>query len=237
MLRRKLLNGITFVPVIRWLIAHHTTPAGTPWRTCCDVCAAPIWPRACGPRARCVGCRRRIGAPPWTVEVAAVAVAAAMLFSHLSGWELAAVSWFAALAVVLSFVDAMAHRLPIRLTATMTAGTSALFAVDAAVSHTWTRLLWAMVGGMGLAAALAVLSLLSPRGLGLGDAALGLPVGVLLVWWGWSALLVGLAWLAVLSLVTSVALLAARRVSWSSALPYGPFLCAGPLIAVLLVSA
>ncbi|MBM0239413.1 prepilin peptidase, partial [Micromonospora sp. ATA32] len=90
---------------------------------------------------------------------------------------------------------------------------------------------------LGLALFFAATTLLlGRRGFGLGDAKLALGVGALLGWYGWSALLVGLVLALALSALVSVGLLVARRVRWSSHIPFGPFLILGTAAAVVLVT-
>jgi leader peptidase (prepilin peptidase)/N-methyltransferase len=119
---------LTVMPLLRWLIAHHTVPADQPWRTRCETCAAAVWPAACTPAGRCRTCRARIGAPPYLVEVVAVSAFGLLLASGLRGWELAAYTWWSLGLLLLAFIDAAVLRLPHRLTAATTAGTVLLLA-------------------------------------------------------------------------------------------------------------
>jgi leader peptidase (prepilin peptidase)/N-methyltransferase len=164
------------------------------------------------------------------VGVAAVLVAV----SNLPVWVRIAAGWWLLGAIVLGCVDALVHRLPLRLVAAMSAGTICFGALDALGSGAhWAPLQRSLLVGALLAVVLFVLCL--PRGgLGLGDAALALPVGFALGWFGWPT---AVAWVLVASLLTgltSLTLLAAGKVKWTSALPLGPFMLAAVVLSVAL---
>jgi len=88
----------------------------------------------------------------------------------------------------------------------------------------------ALIGAGVAVAFLGVLGLVIRNGVALGDLYLIAPLGLLL---GWPAIFVAIFVAAMLSAVTSVALLALRRVSMKSYIPFGPFLVAGAVITLL----
>jgi leader peptidase (prepilin peptidase)/N-methyltransferase len=88
----------------------------------------------------------------------------------------------------------------------------------------------ALIGAGVAVAFLGVLGLVIRNGVALGDLYLIAPLGLLL---GWPAIFVAIFVAALLSAVTSVALLASRRVSMKSYIPFGPFLVAGAVITLL----
>ena len=119
------LYAMAFTPLLRWLVAHHSTEPDRPWRTRC-ACQAPLWPGACGPTGRCRVCAARVGPRPLRLEAATIAFAAVLWLSGATGWsawQLAAYAWWATGMVVLAFVDLAVMRLPHRLTAATTIGT------------------------------------------------------------------------------------------------------------------
>ncbi|MEU8180309.1 A24 family peptidase [Micromonospora sp. NPDC049044] len=217
---------------------RYAVPPGRPDRTGCDACDAPVsltrpWP-ALGPTARCGHCRSRIGPPPGTVELAGLTAALLLALVGPAGGGLPALAWWLGWTIPAVFVDLTVHRLPDRLTLPAAAGTWLLLGVAAGTgepAHLWT----AAIGGTGLALFFATTTvLLGRRGFGLGDAKLALGVGALLGWYGWPVLLLGLLLAFGLSALVSVGLLAARRVRWSTHLPFGPFLLLGTVGALLL---
>jgi leader peptidase (prepilin peptidase)/N-methyltransferase len=173
---RHLPHLLYVTPLLRRLITSYTVGEH------CGHCATPTWPAACHPPARCRGCRRTLGPPPYTVETAATATVALMLWSGASGWELAAYTTWALIMVVLGFVDAATYRLPHRLTTAATLGLVALLIPTGSTLATW---LTAIAAAVGLATLHAALHLAAPSGLGLGDVTMTIPVGFALGWLDW----------------------------------------------------
>ncbi|MER5456878.1 A24 family peptidase [Micromonospora sp. NPDC002389] len=231
---------LAITPLMRYAIARFAVPAEVGNRSGCDACGAPIslarpWP-ALGPTARCDGCGARVGAPPGSVELVAVAVLAGLLLTRPPVAELAAAAWWLAFAIPLVFVDLAVHRLPDRLTWPAAAGTWLLLGVAALTGAGVTPWWRATAAGLGLALFFAVTTLLlGARGFGIGDAKLALSAGALLGWYGWSLLVTGLLLALVLSGLVALILLVTGRARWSSHLPFGPYLVLGTLGALLLV--
>ncbi|MFY1573919.1 prepilin peptidase [Verrucosispora sp. WMMD703] len=231
---------LTITPLLRYAVARHAVPPGTACRTGCDACGAPIgphrpWP-ALGPTARCGGCGARVGAPPATVELAALAALAALLLTRPPAVEVAAAGWWLAFAVPLLFIDVAVHRLPNRLTWPAAVGTWLLLGLAALTGAGATPWLRAIAAGLGLALFFATTTLLlGTRGFGIGDAKLALSAGALLGWYGWSVPVLGLLLALTLSGLVALGLLVSRRARWSSHLPFGPYLVLGTLAALLLV--
>lgn len=158
-----------------------------------------------------------------TVLVAAILATGAPSWTHL------AAAWWVACAVPLAHSDATTHRLPHGLILLMTLGTVVLLAGSGYPAALTRALLTA--AGLGL----AVFLLCLPRnGLGLGDAALAVPIGLALGWTGWASLALWLLTASLLLTVTAGTLLALRRVTRRSRLPLGPFLLLAVVPAVLL---
>ena len=147
-----------------------------------------------------------------------------------------AVGWAAGAGVVLGSVDLLTHRLPDRVTYPAAVVCAAALLVDAAVLGSWPALVRALAAA---AAALAVAGLgwlLSPQGLGLGDVKLLGLIGLVLGWFGWGVLLAAVFLGLLAGAAVSLLLLAARRVGWRTAIPFGPPLLAGAVLALTLGS-
>ncbi|MCN0152425.1 prepilin peptidase [Salinispora arenicola] len=236
---RSLLAVLAVTPVLRLAAVRHAVPAGSTARLGCDACGTPVslarpWP-AIGPRARCGACGTRVGPPPGSVEVAALAAGLTLLLAGPPAVELAAAAWWLGWAVPLAFIDASVHRLPDRLTIPAALGTWLLLGLAAALDAGYTPWLRATAAGLGLGLLFAASTiLLGRRGFGLGDAKLAVGVGLLLGWHGLAFLVLGLLFAFTLAAVTALALLATRRVRWSSHLPFGPFLLLATPTALLL---
>nr|WP_236647039.1 A24 family peptidase [Micromonospora acroterricola] len=239
-----MLATVAVGPLLRLVVLRHAVPSGTASRTGCDACGAPVgltrpWP-ALGPAGRCGRCRARVGPPPGTVELAALAGLATVVLlalASLPGGALPALAWWLGWTIPAVFVDLAVHRLPDRLTLPAAAGTWLLLAVAALGDPEPGPWLRAVTAGAGLALLFAGSTLLlGRRGFGLGDAKLALSVGALLGWYGWPVLLLGLLLAFGLSALVSLGLLAARRARWSTHLPFGPFLLLGTVGALLLAA-
>lgn len=235
----RLAAVLAVAPVLRLAVARYAVPPGEPDRTACPPCGTPLaldrpWP-ALGPAARCPTCRSRVGAPPGTVEVAVLAALAVLVSVGGSPGERAALAWWLGWAVPLVFVDAAVHRLPDRLTWPAAIGVQALLGVAALAAAGPAPWLRAAAAGAGLALCFAATTVVfGRRGFGLGDAKLALGAGALLGWYGWPVLVLGVLVTFAFSALTSLALLLARRVRWSSHLPFGPFLVLGTVVTLLL---
>jgi leader peptidase (prepilin peptidase) / N-methyltransferase len=153
-----------------------------------------------------------------------------------AGLVLAAGCWLVACAVPLSWIDVRLQRLPDVLTYAAAAGVLGLLTAAAWANGDWHRLLRAALAGLLLAAGFLALAVASPAGVGLGDVKLAASVGAMLGWAGWLVLAGGVFAAFALAACYGLVLLAARRATLGSRIPFGPFLLAGA-IALLLIAA
>lgn len=142
--------------------------------------------------------------------------------------------FLAAVGVPLAFVDARQHRLPDA--ATLPAYPACLLLLGVAapfVTGGTGRFEHALIGMAAGAGFFALLLLLSPAGIGLGDVKLAGPLGAYLGWLGATAFVTGLmaAWL--LAALTAITLLLTRRATRRTEIAFGPFLIASTLAVVL----
>lgn len=145
---------------------------------------------------------------------------------------LAAACWLAACAVPLACTDLAVQRLPDPLTGAAYAGTAVLL-LAAAVGGTWSALVRALLGGLALAGFYLLLMVISPSGMSLGDVKLAASLGTLLAWFGWRLLLAGGFAGFLLGGVFAGALLVSRRAGRKQPIPFGPFMIAGAVLAVV----
>jgi prepilin signal peptidase PulO-like enzyme (type II secretory pathway) len=88
----------------------------------------------------------------------------------------------------------------------------------------------AVLGAVAAAGFLGLLGLIIRAGVAVGDLYLVAPIGLVL---GWPAIFVAVFLAALLSSVTSLVLLASRRVGLKSYIPFGPFLVAGAVLTLV----
>lgn len=146
----------------------------------------------------------------------------------------AALAWAAGAAVVLGATDLIGHRLPDRVTYPAYVVCAGALLVDAAVHGAWLALLRAGTAGLVATAVAGLGWLVSPQGLGLGDVKLLGLLGLVLGWFGWGVLMAGVFLGLLAGALVSVLLLLTRRAGWRTAIPFGPPLLAGAVLALAL---
>jgi leader peptidase (prepilin peptidase)/N-methyltransferase len=178
-------------------------------------------------------------ATPTRLRVVVTSVLAAVLLAgavSLLGLRPAtgALAWLACAAVVLGSVDLAVHRLPDRVTYPAFVVCALALAVDSAVSGTWWPLLRAGAAAAATFLVAAGANALGPEALGFGDVKLLGVLGLVLGWFGWGMLLTGVFLGLVTGAVLSLALLVTKRAGWRTAIPFGPPLLVGAVLALML---
>ena len=168
-----------------------------------------------------------------TAVLVAVAIAGALLVGGLRPGTVA-LAWAGVAGVVLGAVDLAVHRLPDRVTIPAYAAVATALLVDAVALGTWPALLRAVLAGAAAFGGAASAAVLSPRGLGFGDVKLLGLLGLVLGWVGWGALLAGVFLGLFTGAAASLTLIAAGRAGWRTALPFGPPLLVGAVLALAL---
>ncbi|QTX03635.1 prepilin peptidase [Agromyces archimandritae] len=168
----------------------------------------------------------------------AIAVAAAAAFGLVAwgvGWSplLPAALLFTAAGVAAAAVDLVEHRLP---NAILAAGTVTVLAAIVVASwvHGWGLLFGSLAGGAAMLASYAVVALISPRSMGMGDVKLAGFIGLTLGAFGVTPWLVGLVAAFILGGIVALAALVSRRASLASVIPFGPSMVAGAIVALAL---
>jgi leader peptidase (prepilin peptidase)/N-methyltransferase len=149
----------------------------------------------------------------------------------------AAYAWAAGAAVVLGAVDLATHRLPDRVTYPAYVVCAGALLADAAVHRTWPALLTAALAAAAAFGVAALAASVAPSGLGFGDVKLLGLLGLLLGWAGWGVLLTGVFLGLVAGALVSAVLLVTRRAGWRTAIPFGPPLLLGGVLALALSGA
>jgi leader peptidase (prepilin peptidase)/N-methyltransferase len=236
-----LAAGRLVVVAVAWLPAYEPS-LRFPARRCphdavclraADLVRGPGWRRLA---QQCPQCATLLPGR-WGVaaELVTAGVFAALAWRFGLHPALVAFCCLGAAGVALAFIDARCQRLPDALTLPSYPAGLILLGIAAATTPGGGRhYLVALAGLAGGWLLFAVQALIYPAGIGWGDVKLAGVLGLYLGWLGLGALLAGLVAGYLLAAVTGIALLAARRVSRSSLLPFGPFLLAGTLIAIML---
>lgn len=169
--------------------------------------------------------------PPWVEGGTAVLCALAALRPG-SAWEAPAFVVLAVVAVLLAVVDLQHRLLPDRVVLPAIGMVPALLALAAAAEGAWPAFGRALLGAVVLFAGFLLMALLAPGQLGMGDVKLAGLLGLALGWVGWAAVLVGALASFLVQALAALVLLAARRVTLRSALPFGPAMLLGAAVAI-----
>jgi leader peptidase (prepilin peptidase) / N-methyltransferase len=147
---------------------------------------------------------------------------------------LAAFYYLGVVGVMLAVIDIELERLPDPLTLPSYPVAALLLELAAVVTgHGATRFTHALLGMAALGLLYGVQWLIVPGQIGLGDVKLAGVLGLYLGWLGLRGWLLGVCAGFILGAIYSVALLIGRRANLRSEIPFGPFMVAGTLVAVL----
>ena len=232
----------SFLNVVIWRVPRGESVVRP--RSRCPACDAPIRERDNVPlvswlllRGRCRSCGE-----PISVRYPLVELGTGVLFAMLA-WKvgthaaLPAFLYLGAVGLALAVIDLDTHRLPNALTLPSYPIAAALLTLAALVDHRPGLLVRAVAGGAAFFALYALLWILYPGGMGLGDVKLAGVLGLYLGYLGWGAVAVGGFLGFGYGAVVGVALMAGRKAGRKSRIPFGPFMVAGALTAVFVGNA
>jgi leader peptidase (prepilin peptidase) / N-methyltransferase len=204
---------------------------GVPVGAAIDVVAARVPERlpVLGVDARAALAPRRAG----LLALVCAALFAGTAARLADSWALPAYLTLAAGLVALSLIDLEHYLLPNRIVYPLTVAVIVLLALGSLGDGEGDALARAFGGGAVAFVGLGALHLASPRSMGFGDVKLVFVLGVALAWLGWGELAVGLFLAFLYGAVVGVALIALRLRGRKDHVPFGPFLAAGTLTAVL----
>ena len=207
----------------------------------CPGCGGHIRPRDNVPvlgwlllRGRCRDCGVPISGRYPLVELGTAVLFALMALRFGPDPVLPAYLYLAAVGMALAMIDLDCKRLPDALTlpsypvAIVLLGAAALLGSD---SGDWVR---AVLGGAAMFTLYFALCFAYPAGMGFGDVKLSGVLGLYTAWLGWGVWAAGLFLGFLLGGVFGVALVVARRGGRKTAVPFGPFMLVGVLLAVLV---
>ena len=200
-------------------------------------------------KGRCRDCRTRIPIRYPLVEAGTAAFFGVVAFAFLGplrpaggsvpGIVLLLVAYLvlAAASVALALIDIAVHRLPDVIVLPATIVVILLLGGVAAIDAEWSRFGQALIGGAALFVLYLAMSLIRPDAMGLGDVKLAALLGFALAWFGWGPLVVGAFAAFLLGGVFGMILIAARRATRSSGIPFGPWMLGGAWIGIFFGSA
>jgi leader peptidase (prepilin peptidase)/N-methyltransferase len=185
-------------------------------------------------RGRCRDCGEAFGAWYLVAELGTAILFAALALRLGFSPALPAFCYLAAVGVALAIIDIQHQRLPDALTLTSYPVALLLLGLAALVTaHGGRHFVDALIGLAAFAAFYLLLVVIYPAGMGWGDVKLSGLIGLYLGWLGATATVEGLLAGYLLAAAAGIGLLVARRATRKSQVPFGPFMLAGALIAIL----
>jgi leader peptidase (prepilin peptidase) / N-methyltransferase len=205
----------------------------------CPSCSAPVrsvhnipvvgWLMLHG---KCATCAERISVRYPLVEaltaVLFVAVTVHFGFSAL----LPAYLYLTAIAIALAAIDFDVQRLPDAIVLPSYIVGVLLLMPAGAATDDWHAAERGLIGMTALFAVYFALALAYPGGMGFGDVKLAGLLGLFLGWLSWGSILVATFGAFLLGGTVGIGLLAARRATRKSAIPFGPFMLTGAFLAL-----
>ncbi|HEY7107329.1 MAG TPA: A24 family peptidase [Acidimicrobiia bacterium] len=181
----------------------------------------------------------RAVARPSLARQVVVACMCAGLFGALAArfedsWALPAYLVLAAALVTLSAIDLEHYILPNRIVYPLALAMVVLLGVASIGDDDLGAFTRGLLGGVVAFAVFFIVHMVSPRGMGFGDVKLSFVLGLSLGWLGWGEVLLGLFLGFLYGALVGIVLIVTRIRRRDQQLPFGPFLAAGALTAVLV---
>lgn len=185
-------------------------------------------------RGRCTDCGQRISARYPLVELGTALLFVAVTVRFGLSPALPAYLYLAAIAIALAMIDFDVRRLPdVIVLPSYLVG--ALLLVPAAAAHAdWSAAGRGLVAMAVLLAFYVALASLHPGGMGFGDVKLAGLLGLYLGWLGWSSVWIGTLAGFLLGGLAGAVLVVTRRATRKTPIPFGPYMLAGAMLAVLV---
>lgn len=227
----------SFLNVVVWRVPRGESVVSPP--SACPSCSAPIRPRDNIPvlgwlllRGRCRDCQAPISRRYPLVEASTALLFVVMTLRFGLAPELPAYLYLAAVGLALALIDLDVKRLPDVLTLPSYAVAGVLLGL-ASLSHGHS-LLRALLGALAMFALYFGLWFAYPAGMGFGDVKLSGVLGMYTAWLGWDVWAAGLLIGFFLGGFFGIGLILLKKAGRKTAVPFGPFMLAGALIAVLV---
>ena len=205
----------------------------------CGNCGLRLGPRDLVPvfswlalRGKCRQCHTSIGIEPLVLELSTGLLFGLTAWHFGLSWRTPAYCVLMAGLVALTWIDLRTRRLPREITYVTAALGVPLLVVAALVERSPQRI-WMML--LGAAISLAIMGLIyvaSRGGMGEGDVRLSPLLGAYLGWLNPGLAPVGLFFGFACGAVVGVVLLVAKRGDRKTAIPFGPFLALGTVLAI-----
>ncbi len=146
---------------------------------------------------------------------------------------LAAYLWLTAASMALALIDLELKRLPDAIVLPSIGVVAGLLSLSALLVGDWAALVGTVGGGAAMFAFYLLIALVYPRGIGGGDVKLAPVLGAGLGFVSWGALAVGAFTGFLIGAFAGLALMAVRRATMKTGLPFGPSMIVGAWIGLV----
>ncbi len=225
--------------VVIWRVPRHESVVRPPSH--CPGCDTQLGPLENVPvlswlalRGRCRHCGTRIPVRYPLVELLTAGLWVALAARFGAAWELPAYRVLAAGLVALSMIDLDHFLLPNRVLYPTGIAVAALLTVAAVADDRFAALERGALCGVAAFAVFYVIHFVSPRGMGFGDVRMSAVLGLSLGWLSWRHAYLGLFLGFLFGAVLGVVLIAVGIKGRKDHVPFGPYLAAGAMVAILV---
>lgn len=140
---------------------------------------------------------------------------------------------FTGIGVALTVIDIDCKRLPNFLVLPSYPVVFLCLTAASAILDDWTALARAAIGAAALFGFYLLLALIHPAGMGFGDVKLAGVLGAVLAFLSYGTLLAGAVLAFVMAAIVGVVVLATRRGRLGTTIPFGPYMIAAALVAII----
>jgi leader peptidase (prepilin peptidase) / N-methyltransferase len=228
----------SFLNVVIWRVPRGESLVSPPSH--CPGCERPIRPRDNVPvvswvllKGRCRDCDQSISVRYPLVEVGTAAMFGVLAARIGFDAALPAYLYLGAVAVALALIDLDVKRLPNAIVLPSYLVAAVLLGLGTLGEADPKDLLRAALGLVALYGFYFLLALIYPAGMGFGDVKLAGVLGLYLGYLGWAEVITGAFLGFLFGGVVGLGLMAVRRAGRKSQIPFGPFMLAGALVAIL----
>ena len=228
----------SFLNVVIWRVPRGESIVNPPSH--CPGCDRPVRPRDNVPvlswlllRGRCRDCSEPISRRYPLVELGTAAVFVVFGLRIGAHADLPAFLYLGAIGVALALIDLDVKRLPNAIVLPSYGVAAILLGAAAIAQHDAGAYVRAVLGMVALFGFYFLLVFIYPAGMGFGDVKLAGELGIYLGWLGWAEVITGGFLGFLFGGVVGVGLMMLRRAGRKSQIPFGPFMLAGALVAIL----
>ena len=228
----------SFLNVVIWRVPRGESIVSPPSH--CPGCDRPVRPRDNIPviswlllRGKCRDCGEPISARYPLVEAGTAAVFVVLGLRIGAHADLPAFLYLGAIGVALALIDLDVKRLPNAIVLPSYGVAAILLGAAAIAQHDAGAYVRAVLGMVALFGFYFLLVFIYPAGMGFGDVKLAGVLGIYLGWLGWAEVITGGFLGFLFGGAVGVGLMMLRRAGRKSQIPFGPFMLAGALVAIL----